>query len=851
MTVFSERVPFADDLASHGSRIALVDASGKAITYNELSALADQIELPVEPMLTLLAITPTVQSVATYLALLRSRFPVILVDNCDSRTGRNIRELFKPWCIGLEPATKVACPVNPETAVLLSTSGSTGSAKLVRLSYQNITSNADSIRTYLGITADDRAITSLPLHYSYGLSVLHSHLAAGAAVVLTDASVADPGFWNLFDAQAVTHLAGVPYSYELFELAGLRDRALPFLRTLTQAGGRLPPATVIDYAEWAKDRGVKFYVMYGQTEATARIAYLPPEHTLTHSDCIGVPIPGGTIHLIADDGSETDAGPGELIYSGPNVMMGYAMVPEDLALPAGPTELATGDVAERTADGLYRIVGRMNRFSKLFGLRVSHDEVERWLHSKGVNAMVSGDDVALAVLVEGDSESWLQSEIARRTGLPPAAVNVRPVECFPRLASGKPDYVTANKLASDGRVTGPGVTVAEVFAKTFPGVIVTPDDTFVGLGGDSLSYVTFSMALEDVLGHLPPDWPDLSLRELERCPVRLTSKKSSRSLESDIVIRAIAIASVVVVHTGLGSGASVLPSLGGGAQALMVLFGFNLSRFQLSRFAARAGGEVVRDFAMRVVLPYLVLLLAYGAYRGELEPGSLLLVSAWTGRYGTLLEPYWFIETAAQSVLLLWLAFAFPALGRWSLQTPRGFAWGLIGVAMLLKIIGIAVLDQSALQHRTLDANFLWLALGWGAAVFATRKERLVVVIIGVMIALMDWGFLLSRSAWVGVTLAVLVFLPRLSLPRQIARLAVVVARASFMIYLTHMIIIHELELRFSVSNPAIVLAAAVAFGVAAFRIQNRLEAEVGIVRSRWRGLRKGACAAPYRSEPQ
>jgi hypothetical protein len=644
----------------------------------------------------------------------------------------------------------------------------------------------------------------------------------------------------LFDAQAVTHLAGVPYSYELFELAGLRDRALPSLRTLTQAGGRLPPATVVDYAEWAQDRNVKFYVMYGQTEATARIAYLPPEYTLAHSDCIGVPIPGGTIRLIAADGRETDVGPGELIYGGPNVMMGYAVAPSDLALSAGPAELATGDLAERTADGLYRIVGRMNRFSKLFGLRVSHDEVERWLQGRGVHAMVSGDDVALAVLVEGNSCQGLKSEIARYTGLPPAAVNVRPVESFPRLPSGKPDYVTAIELASAGQLVEPGATVAEVFARTFPDVVVTPDCTFASLGGDSLSYVIFSMALEDVLGYLPPDWPDLSLRELEHCPARLTSKRSIRSLDSDIVVRALAIVSVVMVHTGLGSGANVLPSLGGGAQALMVLFGFNLNRFQLGRFAVRSGGEVVRDFGRRVVLPYLALLLAYGVYRGELEPESLLLVSAWTGRYGTLLEPYWFIETAVQSLLLLWLAFSFPALGRCALGAPRGFAWGLVGLALLLKIFGIAVLDQSALQHRTLDANFLWLALGWGAAVFATRTERLVAVLIGVMIAAMDWGFLSSRSAWVGITLAVLVFMPRLAMPRHLAELVAAVAGASFMIYLTHMIVIHELELRFDVSNPVIVLAAAVAFGVAALRIQNLVDAGVGNVRRRWHRVQDG-----------
>jgi len=824
----SEGVGFADNLASFGGQIALIAKDGTTITYEELAAEADRIDLPAERALTLLAISPTIPSIVKYLALLRSRFPVILVEDNDCLAAQNIRREFRPWCIDLEPSPTQVPAVNPDTALLLSTSGSTGSAKLVRLSRLNISSNAESIRTYLDISADDRAITSLPLYYSYGLSVLHSHLAAGASVVLTDDSVADAEFWSLFEYQAVTHLAGVPYSYELFELSGMLNRDLRSLRTLTQAGGRLPPATVAKFANWAEARNVRFFVMYGQTEATARIAYLPPEQVLTHSDCIGVPIPGGTIRLKGSDDRDTLNGPGELIYTGANVMMGYATSVPDLALPAGSSDLSTGDIAERTESGLYRIVGRMNRFSKLYGLRISHDEVERWLQTNGVQGLVSGDDTALAVLVEGDARPGLQAELAKHTKLPVAAIKVAAVENLPRLSSGKLDYVKARELAFAAPAGRLGGTVSEVFAQTFPGVQVSLDDSFVTLGGDSLSYVNFSLALEDVLGHLPADWSELSLRQLEDMALAKATPRLTRSLESDMVIRAFAISSVVLVHAGLGSSAGGLSNLGGGAQALMILFGLNLNRFQFGRFVGGAGSDVVRDFSIRVLLPYMALLLTYAAYKSEVDVGSLLLISAWSGRFGTLLEPYWFIETAAQSVILLWLLFAIPWIRRFALGAPLRFAWFVVGFALLLKIVGMFVIDQHALEHRTLDANFIWLALGWVAASGEKWTDRFAAVLLGFLVAAMDWGLVSSRSWWICGTLATIAFVPRLPIPRFAASPIAMIAGASFMIYLTHGIVIHEFELRFGITNPAIILGVAIAVGVAAFKIQRRLIGEIG-----------------------
>ncbi len=808
---------FADRLAEFGDATALIAGDGRRISYAALAAAADAVPLPAQPTLAMLAITPTIESITLYLALLRGRHPVILVDDVDSLVGRAVRDLYRPWLPGQDWAAVPSTPLHPELAVLLSTSGSTGSPKLVRLSHRAIAANAASIATYLDIGPADRAITSLPLHYSYGLSVLHSHLSAGAATILTDASVADAEFWALFEREGATHLAGVPYSYELLDRGGFRDRALPSLRTLTQAGGRLPQHRVAQFADWAAARGVRFFVMYGQTEATARIAYLPPELAASHSDCIGVAIPGGQLHLRRADGGDAGNGPGELVYRGANVMMGYATSPADLAAPAQPPELATGDLAERTPEGLFRITGRMNRFSKLFGLRISHDEVERRLTADGLIAMVSGDDSALAVVIEGAVPPGLAATLAARHGLPASAIRVVGVASLPRLPSGKADYAAARALAA--AAAAPAThrdSVAAVFAEAFPGIAISADDSFASLGGDSLNYVTFAMALEDVIGPLPADWHLIRLADLAAREGGPQPSRWLRRIESDIALRAAAISAVVMVHTGIGLGAAgeMIPGLGGGSLALMILFGFNMGRFQAGRLARGLGGTVVRDFFLRVMLPYFALLIAYGLYKRGLDPASLLLVSAWQGRSGNMLEPYWFLETAAQAVLLVAALFAVPAVRRLAQDRPLRLAWGLVAAGLATKFGFALVHDQAALLHRTLDDNLVWLGIGWLAALSPPAWQRRGLLLIALGLASLDWGVASSRTIWAVLTLATLMLVPRLPVPRPAASGIALIARASFMIYLTHMIVLNVFELRLDLASPLITLPVALLVGV-------------------------------------
>lgn len=357
--------------------------------------------------------------------------------------GAYIAGQFGPYLLSRLADSPVAT-VSPDLALLLTTSGSTGSRKLVRLSIGNLRANAASIADYLEIGTAERAITSLPMHYSYGLSVINSHLHAGASLVLTNRSIMERGFWDLLREHEVTSMAGVPYTYEMLLRLGIARLKMPSIRMLTQAGGRLAPDKIRAVAQACQARNIRFCTMYGQTEATARIAYLPWQETEARAGSIGRAIPGGTLWLEDENGQRIaqPGVPGQLIYSGPNVCLGYATSAADLARgdDNGGT-LRTGDLAIIDSHGYFTLVGRLNRFVKLFGNRVSLDEVEGLLAAEGVTGAATGTDDKLRVFVEDPAApEATKTLLAKAMGINPIAISVERIAALPRTENGKIDY---------------------------------------------------------------------------------------------------------------------------------------------------------------------------------------------------------------------------------------------------------------------------------------------------------------------------------------------------------------------------------------------------------------------------
>lgn len=337
--------------------------------------------------------------------------------------------------------------------LLLPTSGSTGSPKFVRLTRRNLEANAYSIAEALRITSGERAVTSLPLYYSYGLSVVNSHLVSGASFVLTSAALMEAEFWKVFREQGCTSLAGVPYTYETLYRLDLERLDIPTLTTLTQAGGKLRNDLVTLFQKKMEQRGGRFFVMYGQTEATARMCILPAERLAEKVGSAGVPVPGGSIkvvaHKLASDEIEQECAcgeSGEVVYRGPNVMQGYAESCGDLLL--GDTMggvLRTGDLGYLDADGFLFITGRMNRFAKIFGQRINLQDVESWFPSE--KCAVVSDDNKLFVLFSGSLDpSSAKQLIADRLNIHRSAVEVRCEQELPVTPSGKMDYVRIREM---------------------------------------------------------------------------------------------------------------------------------------------------------------------------------------------------------------------------------------------------------------------------------------------------------------------------------------------------------------------------------------------------------------------
>jgi acyl-CoA synthetase (AMP-forming)/AMP-acid ligase II len=432
-------------LERHGSALALVDAD-RELSYVELARRCDEVTERLGPSRRLVAVgmSNTVSAVVAYLGARRGGHAVVLVKpdrsaSCVDRWRPDVELHGAGDDVELvEHGVGTAHELHPDLGLLMSTSGSTGSPKCVRLSGTNLTSNAVAIAEYLGLGPDDRAITSLPLHYCYGLSVLHSHLAVGAGVVMSEQSVVDRCFWSAVSEHAVTSIAAVPHSLDLMDrsgtTSGLRTASL---RRLTVAGGRTAPTVVERYAALGERWGWDLVVMYGQTEATARMAYLPPELARRHPGSIGVAIPGGALELVPHDGDDPDVG--ELEYRGPNVMMGYATTPSDLCRGQEVAALRTGDLARRGEDGLFEIVGRSNRFAKLFGLRIDLDHLEDVLSGHGVSAWCVATDSELALLTTDVRAARVAELVAAETGVPRTAVHVAVAEELPRHPNGKPD----------------------------------------------------------------------------------------------------------------------------------------------------------------------------------------------------------------------------------------------------------------------------------------------------------------------------------------------------------------------------------------------------------------------------
>lgn len=837
---------FVPAFAARGAAPALIFPGRSAISYAEL---ADAITIRmrhfgVDKKLVAIEAEHSEHSIVSYLAALEMGHAVAMLPPASCSLSEEFDLAFEPnlhcrrvgerWTVvEALPQPRNACrELHPDLALLLLTSGSTGCAKAVRLSRANVDANAGSIAQYLGLTSSDRACLVLPLHYSYGLSVLHSHLAVGASLYFPQSSILSEGFLDGLAEQECTNLAGVPYSYELLESIGFREHSLPRLRLMTVAGGRLPPDTVRLYNRHMRARDGAFFVMYGQTEATARIAYVPPALLEGNEDRIGVAVPDGSLSLENAKGGEIrqPGEVGELVYRGPNVMMGYAAGRADLAGGAEVGALNTGDLATFDRDGLFRIVGRTKRISKLAGRRIGHDRLEEVLERRGIRAAVVGDDEAIHAFYCGTKGADEVNEaLATAAGLTLLQVGATRIESLPRMTSGKIDYAAlrARYGAEHKRDRRQAASIREAFDQVFYPKRAGARDSFATLGGDSLRFVQLSLALEKIVGEAPAGWETMTVSQLSDLkPV--TDKRPAIGV--DLLIRALAILLVVVQH-------QTLWPIPGGSAAMIVLIGFGLARFQSGALMA---GDVVRVLrpALQVLVPYYLIVAAYAVAWGEVPWVSTLLLGnfgfADPERHSMVPYLYWFIEAYCQMLLVVAGLFCLPAVRRFVAADPFAAGLSFLAVALCTRIAIPPLLDMGNRQIFTLPWIFYLAALGWSAAFASTTARKLLLLAIGIVVLVF---FAFYESVWIGtrvkyllqiVVLSGLLFWPQVPMPFRLKAIVLPLSAASFHIYILHRFVPELLMAPLGTVLPAglfslLAIAGGVTLGVVVWWLQGRL----------------------------
>jgi acyl-CoA synthetase (AMP-forming)/AMP-acid ligase II len=460
-----------ENFASLGGHTALVSELGQAYSYKELDAISiSRLSKLESESVCILICNLSDTAVIYYIGLIRKRVTTILVDeNLGWHKLENIISLYSPNYV-ISSLTPSLMPDDFEvierldefniyenkserhnsglrdTSLCLTTSGSTGGAKFVKLSIQNIESNTKSIVKAVGINENQITITTMPMHYSYGLSVINTSLETGGTLIMNTSQVTSKEFWHKISDHEVNTISGVPYIYEQLSRLTAEFLNKTKIRKFTQAGGKLNKPVREHFKKIVGETGISFYVMYGQTEATARMAVLPPEDFIDFENAIGFAVPGGTLTVRDELGDviQTSGTVGEICYEGPNVFQGYATNRESLIEnQRHETILQSGDLGYFDNEGRFYITGRLKRIAKLLGVRINLEEVEHYLLEQGIETVcVEHRDKLHVVSTLTEIPVEIQSNLLNYLAVSPVLVNFNSIPIIPRLSSGKVDYVS-------------------------------------------------------------------------------------------------------------------------------------------------------------------------------------------------------------------------------------------------------------------------------------------------------------------------------------------------------------------------------------------------------------------------
>lgn len=458
---------------------ALIDNENHRITYGELAEKMNEIGSKVEPRSIIFILCKnTVGAMVGYLGFIdHEAVPLTLSSKIDCALLNTLIDTYTPaylWVpqedveqyaysivysiygYALLKTGNAPYPIHDKLQFLMTTSGSTGSPKLVRYKKGNLEANAKNVAIAFGWTEKERPVCDLGMQYTMGLNVINSHLCVGATVLLTTFNLLSGEFWDYLKAERATNFTGVPFSYDIFYRLRFERMDLPYLTTLCEGGGKLTDARFMQLAEYAQRNGKRFIASFGTTETSARMACLPAELALTKTGSIGRAIPEGELFLIDEDGEvlTEPTAEGEMCYKGPNVTMGYAVCKEDLMKDDEFHGVYhTGDLARRDEDGCYFVTGRLSRFLKLLSYRVSLDQSEQLIQQEfNIECACSGTDQRMNIYITDESKKREVLEfIAEKTKLYTSLFKIYVADEILRNDSGKIRYSEMDAQYADNK----------------------------------------------------------------------------------------------------------------------------------------------------------------------------------------------------------------------------------------------------------------------------------------------------------------------------------------------------------------------------------------------------------------
>jgi acyl-coenzyme A synthetase/AMP-(fatty) acid ligase/peptidoglycan/LPS O-acetylase OafA/YrhL len=757
-------------------------------------------------------------------------------------------------------------------------SGTTGEAKAIALTRGNVADAALRLVRAMAIDESIREYVGVPVHYSFGLGRCRAVSAVGGAFYIPPRGFDVAEIGALLAAGEINAISAVPTLWRLvLQSPGALRQHGPKVRWIEI--GSQPMSRAEKEAMKALFPNAVIVQHYGLTEASRSTFLKIHQENGQALESVGR----------AEDGVEVRVDPAGMIQvRGPHVAPWRVIDGRLEPLTDQEGWLATGDIGALQGGRLV-FEGRADDMINCAGVKLSPERLERALLADlGVEAGLTvcrvpdalrGEGVLVAYeRGRGLDEATILAAAARTVeaaGAPASGtVRLLALDCLPTTETGKIRRGVLGALYGDGpaapaaparRESGLAATLAglwadarglseeerndsffelgdlptdpddqsaaddavgpirAVFEETFAGKAISAQDSFTTLGGDSLSYVTLSLQLEENIGFLPPQWEEKSLAELEALiPTTKAAKRSLfqlRPIDSEVVIRACAIVAVVITHAR-----SNLP-LGGGADVLLLLAGYNLSRYQRTKLFEGKVFQVLLSFAKRIILPYYLIMLAYLAFKQRLDLHSLLLISNMHGRTGPL-QPYWFLELLLQCMGVIALLFCLAPVRRAAMQTPWRFGLMLLAGGLAAKVTAFALFRHHYLLNRTPDALFFLLALGWCVHQAASTGRKLLLTTILAAIAVLSitglpglWDVLsypanISHSLWLLVAVGAILWTPKVQLPGPVRSAFVALAAASFYIYLMHVAPLYLIVWVWNVQNTGLAVSAALATGL-------------------------------------